>query len=113
MEITSEVKDDVVWITISGPMVLDASLFRLRETVLYGLESGMRRFVIDISQVSHLDSSGCGQVISVHTSVERAKGSLLFVNPSERVRLLWTHTKLVQVFNIFDTLDEARGFLRR
>ena len=112
MEITSEVRDNIVWIRLSGKMVLDASLFRLRENVLHGLESGMRRFVIDISQVSYLDSSGCGQVISVHTSVERAKGTLVFVNPSERVRLLWAQTKLVQVLNIFDSLDEARGFVR-
>lgn len=113
MEITSEVRDNVVWVTISGRMVLDASLFRMRENVLYGLESGMRRFVIDISQVSYLDSSGCGQVISVHTSVQREKGSLVFVNPSERVRLLWAHTRLAEVLNVFDTLDEAWAFVRR
>ena len=93
-------------------MVIDASLFRLREHVLYGLESEMRRFVIDISEVSHLDSSGCGEVISVHTSIHRAKGALVFVNPTERVRVLWAHTRLVDVLNIFNTLDEARDFIR-
>ena len=113
MEITSEVSDNIVWIKISGRMVLDGSLFRLHEHVLHALESGMRRFVIDISDVPYLDSSGCGQVISAHTSVKRAKGTLVFLKPAERVRLLWAHTKLAEVLNIFETLDEARDFIRR
>ena len=112
MEITSEINDTILLIKISGRMVLDASLFRLREHVLYGLETGIRRFAIDISEVSHLDSCGCGEVISAHTSIHRAKGSLVFINPTERVRLLWAHTKLDMVLNIFNTPDEARDFLR-
>ena len=67
MEISSEINETILWIRISGRMVLDASLFRLREHVLYGLETGIRRFAIDISEVSHLDSCGCGEVISVYT----------------------------------------------
>jgi anti-sigma B factor antagonist len=113
VQITSVVKDNIVLIKISGRMVLDESLFRLREHVLFGLESGMRRFLIDMSEVSNLDSSGCGEVISAHTSIHRASGSLGFVNPSQRVRLLWTHTRLSQVLNIFDSMDEARDFVCR
>jgi len=113
VKITSKVKDNVVWIRISGRMVLDPSLLRLREHVLHGLDSGIRKFVIDVSEVSYLDSSGCGEVISAHTSIHRAKGSLAFVNPAERVRLLWAQTKLDKLLNIFDTPDEAREFVHR
>jgi len=113
VEINSEIKDNIVWITISGRMVLDKSLFRLREQVLYGLESGKRGFVVDISQLSHLDSSGCGEVISAHTSIQRAKGVLVFVNPAEHVRRLWDHTKLNTVLVIRETPDEARAFVRQ
>ena len=113
MQISSEIQGNVSYIKLSGRMVLDQSLFRLREHVLYGLESGVRRFVIDISEVTHLDSSGCGEVISAHTSIHRAKGLLGFVNPNPQVRQLWTHTRLVEVLNIFETVDDAREFLRR
>jgi anti-anti-sigma factor len=111
VEISSAVSDDIVWIKVSGRMVLDASLLRLREHVLYRLESGSRRFVVDISDVPHLDSSGCGEVICIHTSISRANGSLVFVNPNERIRLLWMHTKLTDVLNIFNTLNEAHDFV--
>jgi len=111
VKITSKVKDNVVWIRISGRMVLDPSLLRLREHVLHGLDSGIRKFVIDVSEVSYLDSSGCAEVISAHTSILRANGALAFVNPTERVRLLWEWTKIREVLHIFDTLDEARRFV--
>jgi anti-sigma B factor antagonist len=111
VDITSKTEGNVLWIKIAGPMVLDASLFRLREQVMYGLEAGVTRFVIDLSEVSHLDSSGCGQVISAYTSVQRANGRLIFVNPSERVRAVWAHTKLNEVLSICSTLDEARGLV--
>jgi len=52
-------------------------------------------------------------VISAHTSVKRAKGTLVFLKPAERVRVLWANTKLAQVLSIFDTLDEARDFIRQ
>jgi anti-sigma B factor antagonist len=113
VDISSENKDNILWIKISGRMVLDASLFRLRENVLYGLESGVRKFVIDLSEVSYLDSSGCGQVIAAHTSIQRAKGLLAFPNPSERVRIVWKHTRLTEVLNICNSLDEARSLVLR
>ena len=113
MDIKAEVRDNIVWIEISGRMVLDSSLLRLREHVLFGLESGVRKFVVDISEVSHLDSSGCGEVISIHTSINRMKGLLVFVNPNERIRLLWAHTKLDNVLNISNTQDEAYDFIRK
>jgi len=113
MEIKSEITDKIVWIKVSGRMILDPSLLRLREQVLFGIESGIKKFVIDFSEVSQLDSLGCGEVISAHTTIQRAKGLLIFVNPSEYVRALWSHTKLDTVLTILDTLDEARAFVRK
>jgi hypothetical protein len=83
VQITSEVRDKVDFIKISGRMVHDGSLVRLREHVLYELQSGIRRFVVDISEVPHLDSSGCGEVISAHTSILRANGALALAPPNE------------------------------
>ena len=112
MEITTDINDKILWIKIGGRMVMDPSLFRLREQIHYGLQTGIRNFAVDLSGVSYLDSAGCGEVISVHTSIQRAKGSLAFINPSERVRVVWATTMLNKVLNIFDSVEQARGFLR-
>jgi anti-sigma B factor antagonist len=113
VQITSEVSDGIDFIRISGRVVHDGSLFRLREHVLYQIESGILRFLIEISEVPHFDSAGCGEVISVHTSIARAKGALAFVKPTERVRQLWGWTKIGAVLHVFDNLDEARDFVSR
>jgi thiol-disulfide isomerase/thioredoxin len=48
------------------------SVLRNAAFVLYGPHSGIQKFVIDVSEVSYVDSSGCGEVISAHTSIHRA-----------------------------------------
>ena len=111
MQLASEVRDSIDFIKVSGRMVYDGSIYRLREHVLYGLQTGIRRFVIDLSEVPHLDSCGCGEVISIYTSVLRVNGALGFVNPTERVRLLWEWTKLAEVLQVFETLEDARQFV--
>ena len=111
VQLTSQLKDGIDFITISGRTVYDASVFRLREHVQFQIEAGVRRFVIDVSEVPYVDSCGCGEVVSAHTSIVRAGGALAFVNPAERVRTLWEWMKLSQVLHIFNTIDEARLFV--
>jgi anti-sigma B factor antagonist len=111
VQLTSDVKNGIDFIKISGRMVYDGSTFRLREHLLFQLQSGIRRFVIDISEVPHLDSSGCGEIISAHTSIVRVNGMLAFVNPTPKVRQLWEWTKLAQVLHVFETIENAEKFV--
>ena len=112
MQIHVEINGRVAVLRISGTMIFDESLFLLREHVQNLLESGIRRVVVDVSEVPHIDSSGCGEVIRIYTSILKANGSLAFVNPTERVRVLWTRIKLTDVFHVFATLDEALSFVQ-
>jgi anti-sigma B factor antagonist len=112
VEITADIDDKILWVKIGGRMVMDPSLFRLREHVHYALDTGIRYFAVDLSAVTYLDSAGCGEVISAHTSIQRAKGALAFINPSERVRVVWATTHLNKVLNIFDSVEQARAFLQ-
>ena len=97
MNITVEIKDRIGIIRIAGSMVFDESLLRLRTHVQEFLESGIRRFVVDVSEVPHIDSSGCGEVIRIYSSILKADGLLAFVNPTERVRTLWTRIKIIDI----------------
>jgi anti-anti-sigma factor len=112
VQIHVEINGRVAVLKISGGMIFDESLFLLREHVQNLLESEIRRVVVDISEVPHIDSSGCGEVIRIYTSIVKANGALAFVNPTERVRVLWTRIKLTDVFHVFNTLDEALSFVQ-
>ena len=112
MRITFETKDDIAILKISGRMIFDETLFLLRSYVRNALQSGVLRFVIDISDVPYLDSSGCGEMISTYISIAKANGSMALLNPAERVRILLTRIRLTEILKIFDTLDEAQEFVR-
>jgi anti-anti-sigma factor len=113
MQINVEVKEDFAVLKIAGSMIFDESLFRLRDRIQELLQSGVCRLVVDVSEVPHLDSSGCGEVIRTYTSVVKADGAVAFVNPTERVRMLWTRIKILGILAIFQTIEEAERFVRK
>ena len=106
MTIDAKATDDVVVVTVSGRMVFGESLFQIRGHVQKGIASGIRRFIVDLSAVPHLDSSACGELISIHTSISKANGSLTIVNPQERVRVLISRIGLADIFKIVDRLEQ-------
>jgi anti-anti-sigma factor len=111
MQINIDIKDHVAIVKIAGSMVFDESLFRLRDRVQELIQSGIHRLVVDVSEVPHLDSSGCGEFIRMYTSIVKANGSLAVVNPTERVRMLWTRIKITGILTILPTLEEAERFV--
>jgi anti-anti-sigma factor len=112
MEVTFKTRDGIGILEVSGRMIFEDSLFILREHVQNAIGSGVRAFVIDLSEVSHLDSSACGELIRVHASVVKAEGSLAILNPVDRVRALLSRTGLISVFNVARSLEEAERLVR-
>ena len=94
-------------------MVFDQTLLSLRHQIGAYLDSGVTRFVFDVSGVPHCDSAGCGEMIGIYHSVCKAGGAVAVYNPTERVRILWTRIKLTDVLPIFDRIDEAEEYVRR
>jgi anti-sigma B factor antagonist len=111
MQITVKAKGGITVLRISGNMVFDVSLFQMRGHVQEALGLGMRRFIIDISEVPFMDSSPIGELITIYTSVSRAQGSLIIVKPAERVRVLFDRIRLTGIFKFADSLDAAETAL--
>ena len=109
MTIDAKATDDAVVLTVTGRMVFGESLFQIRGHVQKAISSGVRRFIVDLSGVPYLDSSACGELISIHTSIMKANGTLTIVNPQERVRLLLSRIRLNEIFKIVDTIEQAES----
>jgi anti-sigma B factor antagonist len=79
---------------------------RLHETVTEaaGLASDV---IIDLSQVTFVDSSGLGALIVARNTAREGRGSVSLVSPPPVVRRLLGSTRLHDVFAIYDSLDEA------
>lgn len=71
------------------------------------LEAGGQQLVIDLSQVSFIDSSGLGALLSGFKSANLRSGGLVLAGLQSRVQSMFELTRLHRVFEIFNTVDDA------
>lgn len=93
--------------TIQGGPDADAFQSTMRELLV----EGRRNVLLDMQGVSWINSTGLGILISGHTSLKRAGGTMKIVHLTERVESLFAVTKLNLVFDVFkDEIEALRSF---
>jgi anti-sigma B factor antagonist len=107
MKITEKTQGEAVVIGLEGKVMggPDATLFhgKLHEFV----NSGRKKIVIDLAKVEWMSSVGLGMLISAMTTMKNNKGQLHLANVTESIESILTITRLVTIFQTFDSLDEA------
>ena len=79
----------------------------LRDQVKQLVESGVNRFVMDLSEIDFVDSSGLAAIISALRLVRQSGGSIHIARPSKEVQLLLQITLLDQVIRPYPDIEEA------
>ena len=79
----------------------------LRDKIGGLLNEGHRHFVVNLSDVDYIDSSGLGQLVSIWTSIKNRSGHMTLLNPTKRVGKLLQITKLNTIFEILEVEPEA------
>jgi anti-sigma B factor antagonist len=97
-------------VTVSGELDLSNSA-ELRGRVESAIRSGGGAVVIDLSGVTHMDSTGLASLIAAHQLVRAREGQLALVIGSEPVRRTVEVRGLDRLFTIFRTRDEALAAL--
>ena len=87
---------------MGGP---DASL--LHDKLYELIENDRKRIIIDLAGVEWMNSTGLGILISSYTTLRNHQGVLKLANVTEKIHSLLTITKLVSVFDAYDTIDDA------
>jgi len=105
--LNSRKEDEVVVIEMSGSLGAGDPVLLLRNTVRRLMDDGSNKLVINLQQVSYLDSSGLGELVVTYTSARNRKGDVKLLNPSKFARDLLQVAKLVSVFEVFD--DERKA----
>jgi anti-anti-sigma factor len=85
----------------------------LKDGVTAQLREGRRQFVLDLNQVSQMDTSGLTTLVTVYVAVRKQQGRIALVNPPTRVRELLHVTRLDAFFQVFDSEDDAVESLTR
>lgn len=87
---------------MGGP---DASL--LHDKFYELVEKGKKKVIVDLAQVDWMNSTGLGILIGGYTTMRNNKGELKLANVTDKIQSLLTITKLVSVFEAYDSVEEA------
>jgi anti-sigma B factor antagonist len=85
----------------------------LRENVRDLVKDDKKKIVIDLAGVDWMNSTGLGILISCLTTLRNAQGELKLSNVTDKIKSLLTITKLVTVFDTYDSTDEAVTALKK
>ncbi len=94
-------------IEVKGSLVGDEDTDLFRAAVADFLEQGNKCLAINLTKVNYLNSSGIGAIIAAHASYARVGGEVRLAGPSNTVQNVLAVTRLIDVFEVFDTVDEA------
>lgn len=107
MNISERQVGDVTVLDLEGKILLGDGDVQLKQYVADLIARGVRRVLLNCKDVPYMDSSGLGEVVRCYTAVKRAGGELKLVNLTKRLVDLLTITKLITVFETFESEDSA------
>ncbi|MCF8242572.1 MAG: STAS domain-containing protein [Melioribacteraceae bacterium] len=81
----------------------------LGDVIKSNIDVGKKNFVVDLSDVKYVNSSGIGILVRYYTTIKNAEGEMKLADLPERVKGVLSITKLTQIFEIFPSVDEAAG----
>ncbi len=107
MKIDKRERDGVLILDIEGKITIGKGDVALREAVHKALDDGERKIVIRLENVSTIDSSGVGELVSAFTTVTNRGGKLKLLNLPPKVKDILQITQLITVFEVYDNEAEA------
>ncbi|MBD3375813.1 anti-sigma factor antagonist [candidate division KSB1 bacterium] len=107
MQISQNVNNDVLVLSLEGDLMGGADSEKFRKVVDQAIEEEQTNIIVDMSHVSWMNSAGLGMLISALTSLRSSGGDLRLANLNDRLRRPLQITKLDSVFQEYETVESA------
>ncbi|MEJ2108375.1 MAG: STAS domain-containing protein [Acidobacteriota bacterium] len=107
MKIVIRTIGDAKILDCSGKITLGEDTSSIRETVGGFLQIGSKKIILNLAEVTYIDSSGIGELVSTFTTVMNNGGQLKLLHLTNKIRQLLAITKLLTVFDTFDNEEAA------
>ncbi len=107
MNVSARHREGITILDFQGKITIGAGDIALRDAVIEALDAGSRNLLINLKDVSTIDSSGVGELVSSYTTVTNRGGTLRLLNIPPKVMDILQITQLITVFDSFDSEDEA------
>ena len=107
MKATSRSVDAVEIISLQGKITIGSGDTQLREVINNAVNAGKTKILLDLSQVTTIDSSGIGELVGSYTTVTNRGGKLKLLHLPAKLNELLHVTQLITVFEVYDSEQEA------
>lgn len=98
---------DVTILDMEGKITIGEGSVALRTSIRRLLEDGKKKILLNLAKVGYIDSSGIGELVSSYTAINKEGGQLKLLNLTQKLQDLLTITKLLTVFDVYDSEEEA------
>jgi len=109
LKLASHEVDGVTVLLLDGRIVLGEETSKLRETVKNLVSEGKKKLVLDMKNVTMIDSSGLGALVAAYSSAKSGGASVRLCNLGAHFNQLLQITKLLTVFEVSKTQEDAVG----
>src|SRR5439155_26969014 len=107
MQISERTNNGVVVLDLKGKITLGEGDELLKDKVNSLVNQGYKKLVLNLADVPYIDSAGLGEIVQTYTTVSRNGGSLKLLNLTKRITDLLSITKLLTVFETFESENDA------
>jgi anti-sigma B factor antagonist len=107
MKIVERQVGDVTILDLHGKILIGEGDDALRDAVTKLVEGSKSKILLNLADVPYVDSAGLGEIVRCYTTVSRKGGKLKLLNLTAKIRDLLAITKLLTVFETYDSEDEA------
>ena len=107
MDIEERVVNSVTILDLRGKLILGEGDELLRDKVNSLVHQGHKSILLNLEAVPYIDSAGLGEIVRTYTTVSRQGGKLKLLNLTKRIQDLLAITKLLTVFETYDSEPDA------
>ena len=112
LNISERQAGDVTVLDMSGKITIGEGSVALRTAIRRMLEEGKKKILLNLAGVNYIDSSGIGELVSSYTAINKDGGQLKLLNLTQKLQDLLTITKLLTVFDVYESEPEALSSLQ-
>ena len=112
LKLSKRTVDGILVIQCSGRIVFGEESSLLRDEVKQAIQDN-KRIVLNLAEVNYIDSGGLGTLVSLYTTAHNSGGAIKLANLTQRVGDLLQVTKLVIIFEVYDSEEQAIESFRK
>ena len=107
MKIKKKPQDDVMVLELSGKIMGGPDFEKFKDEITTVVDGGFKKVILDLSGVPWINSTGLGILITGYHSIKAAEGVLKICAVKERVLSIFYISQLENIFDVYETREEA------